>query len=604
MNWITIVFSAISGICLALAGVHLFTWIRSRDSWGSFYFSLSAVAAAACAQIELAMMQTENPESYGELLRWLHLPAGVIIISVVWFIYWYLHVKKAWLAWVICCMRVFAVAMNFVLTPNLNFREITGLRYGSFLGEAVSIPIGTASPWSFLNPINSCLFLIFVLYSSITAWKRGEHRRSFSMGGVASAAIILGIVFSALMVREILPIPLISILFLLIVLVMAYELGRDLSIATQTSRELQRSEQRIRLATKAANLGVWEWDIMRDTFWINEPSRSLPGVDESEHITFNRFLQSVHPDDREATRLAFYRTLESGGDFEWEYRLLTPDGATRLISALGQVERSEKRKPLRSIGILRDVTELKKAENEKAQLLNELAHLSRVTTMNELSTSLAHEINQPLGAILNNATAAQTLNSKTKAGRGEFEEILSDIIEDTRRMGEIIRKIRGMVKKEETKFEQLNLNILIERVVDLYRNMLNMDKTSISLDLQPDLAPVRGDGTRLQQVIMNLISNATEALRESPTRTIKIRTIMQSPDMIIVSISDSGTGIEMPDTGKVFESFYTTKKGGLGLGLRICRSIIQEHGGRIWAENNPRSGATFSFSLKAYRGEF
>ena len=115
---------------------------------------------------------------------------------------------------------------------------------------------------------------------------------------------------------------------------------------------------------------------------------------------------------------------------------------------------------------------------------------------------------------------------------------------------------------------------------------------------------VPAQGTRLQQVIMNLISNATEAMRESPTRTIKIRAIMQSPDMIIVSISDSGTGIEMPDTGKMFESFYTTKKGGLGLGLRICRSIIQEHGGRIWAENNPRSGATFSFSLKAYRGEF
>jgi two-component system sensor kinase FixL len=234
---------------------------------------------------------------------------------------------------------------------------------------------------------------------------------------------------------------------------------------------------------------------------------------------------------------------------------------------------------------------------------NELAHLSRAMTTSKLSGSLAHEINQPLGAILNNASTAQIISAKADGENTELEEILEDIIADAWRAGQVIRKIRGIVKKEEAKFEQRNLNVLIGEVIELYQNTLNIEKISVLLDLQPDLVPIRGDRVRLQQVLMNLVTNALEVMRKRSSKTLKIRSAMQSPDMIIVSVSDSGTGIDDAKKDKMFEPFFTTKKDGLGMGLRICQSIIEEHGGRIWVENNPDAGATFSFSLKADQGD-
>ena len=159
-----------------------------------------------------------------------------------------------------------------------------------------------------------------------------------------------------------------------------------------------------------------------------------------------------------------------------------------------------------------------------------------------------------------------------------------------------------MVKKEPAKFEPLNLNVLIGEVVDLYRNVFSIEKITIFLDLQPDLAPIGGDRVQLQQVLMNLINNAGEAMRENSSKTLRIRSTMQSPDIVTVSVSDSGRGVDETKKDKFFEPFFTTKEEGLGMGLRICRSIIEEHGGRIWMANNPDAGATFSFSLKVYGG--
>jgi two-component system cell cycle sensor histidine kinase/response regulator CckA len=253
----------------------------------------------------------------------------------------------------------------------------------------------------------------------------------------------------------------------------------------------------------------------------------------------------------------------------------------------------------RIVAFYRDVTERKQAENDKARLRLELAHLARVMTMNELSGSLAHEINQPLGAILNNASAAKLLLSQVKDKPGDLNEIIEDIINDTKRAGDVVRKIRGMVKKGEMEFEQVQMNALIEEVVALFRNAMSIDKVSLNLELTSDLAKVRGDRVHLQQVLLNLITNALEAMKGMPTKILTIRSELRAPDMVIVSVSDSGPGIKAAIKDIVFKPFFTTKKDGLGFGLAICRSIIEEHGGKIWIENNPDKGAKVAFSLKA-----
>jgi two-component system sensor kinase FixL len=257
----------------------------------------------------------------------------------------------------------------------------------------------------------------------------------------------------------------------------------------------------------------------------------------------------------------------------------------------------------RLTGIVSDISERKQAETEMAQLRIELAHLGRVSMMNEISSALAHEINQPLGAILNNASAARLLMSRDKHSPAEIIEILDDIIGDTRRAGDVVRKIRGIVKGSDAHMEQLNINSLIMDTVEMVRTSISMARITLRVDLQPEIKSVTGDHVRLQQVILNLINNAMEAMAESPSRELTIRSNMAAPDTVTISVIDSGAGFDNKAAEKLFKPFYTTKKDGLGMGLRICRSIIEEHGGQIRAENNAAGGATLSFSLRAWTGD-
>jgi PAS domain S-box-containing protein len=329
---------------------------------------------------------------------------------------------------------------------------------------------------------------------------------------------------------------------------------------------------------------------------LNPVAEKILGYTRDE-LMARPFFDFIHPDDLQRTQevVSVQRLQHKVIHFENRYRC--KDGTYTWLDwssvPVGKM----------IYAAARDITDRKESEIERIQLRNELAHVQRVSTMGLLSSALAHELNQPLGAILNNASTAQILISKAKGGGTVFGDILSDIITDTMRAGEVIRKIRAIVKKEQTRFEQWDLNLLIEEVVELYRNVFNIEKISIVLDLQKDVVPIRADRVQLQQVLMNLINNANEAMRKSSSKKITIRSTMQSPDMIIVSISDSGTGIDEAKKDKLFEPFFTTKKDGLGIGLRICRSIIEEHGGRIWVENNPDAGATISFSLKVKGGK-
>jgi PAS domain S-box-containing protein len=246
----------------------------------------------------------------------------------------------------------------------------------------------------------------------------------------------------------------------------------------------------------------------------------------------------------------------------------------------------------------RDITREKQGESERIELRHELAHLARVMTMNELSTSLAHEINQPLGAILNNAQAVKSLLAKAGEGPGEVGEIVDDIIQDVQRAGDVVRKIRGIVKKSDAKFEPLSVNALIEEVLRLISNSLAMNNVTLRLDLGAGLPDVRGDRVRLQQILLNLMTNAIEAMKEASPRVMEVRSAAAA-DAVVVSVGDTGTGLDQAGLDNVFKPFFTTKKDGLGMGLTICQSIIEEHGGRIWAENKAAGGATFHFALKA-----
>jgi len=600
MSWTTIIWSMSAAVCLTLAALHFIVWSRMRDSWGYLLFAVAAVSAAVIAMLELNLIHAKTPEAYGELLRWMHVPAGILMVALVWFIHFYLQAGRRWLVWTITGLRMLILLPNFLYYPNATFAEITGLRSEVFLGEIFTVPIGVENPWRILIHVSMLLLLLFVLDTAITAWKQGHRRRALVLGGMTIFAILLGAIFSGLMVRGILPGAFISFIFMLIVLVMAFELSMDLIRSRELARDLRESQQRMNLAASAANLGLWEWDVVRDAIWITEAGRDRLGISKSEHLSFENYLQLIHPGDREVIRFAVSRTLQGSGDLQVEYRMTGPDGTTRWIAAHGQVERAISGKPLQLRGVSMDITERKQAEDELQEHRNELAHISRVSALGQLSSSLAHEINQPLGAILRNAEAAELFLKQTPPDLEEVQEILTDIRNDEQRAVSVIERMRLLLKRRESQLEALAVNQLISEVAKLLNTEIQMHHASLRIDIADGLPDVYGDRVHLQQVILNLLLNSLDALngKSEKQRQIVIRVSQTTDGMVEFAVVDRGTGVAPEQLPHLFEPFYTTKENGMGTGLAISKTIIEMHGGKILATNNPDGGTSVRFTVK------
>src|SRR6266480_4644269 len=363
---------------------------------------------------------------------------------------------------------------------------------------------------------------------------------------------------------------------------------------------LRESKEHIDLATKAAGLVVWTWDIPRDEFWVSSKDRALFGFSQTEKLTAERIRSVVHPEDRQLLRQQSEDALRTGREIENQYRVLLPDGRVRWVMRLGRVEFDADGKPLRERGILMDISERKQAELEAARQRHDLAHLARVTTLGELSSSLAHELTHPITAILSNAQAAQRFLANDDVDLNELREILNDIVAEDQRAGEVIHRLRSLLKKGEPQkhCDDVDMNEVARNVLKLMRNDLINQNVTVDTDLAQNLPAVTGDRVQLQQVLLNLALNGCEAMGDynSSERRLLIASQWEN-GAVQVSVADCGSGIPEEKMQQVFERFFTTKKEGMGLGLSVCRTIIDAHRGKIWATNNTGCGATFHFSL-------
>jgi signal transduction histidine kinase len=253
--------------------------------------------------------------------------------------------------------------------------------------------------------------------------------------------------------------------------------------------------------------------------------------------------------------------------------------------------------------IFANILSRRQSEMEAQRLRQDLSHVGRVSTLGELTASLAHELNQPLTAILSNAEAAQDALDSSEVNLEEIREILADIVEDDKRAGEVIRRLRGLLKKDSLEFAALDVNEMVGEMASLVSGDAVMRNVSVRLDLAPGLPPVWGARVQLQQVVLNLVLNGLDAIRESPTgeRTLVLRTARAGDGAVEVAVQDSGIGIDEAELDHMFQAFYTTKPEGLGMGLAIARSIVEAHAGRLTARNNPEGGATLSFELPVDR---
>jgi PAS domain S-box-containing protein len=311
----------------------------------------------------------------------------------------------------------------------------------------------------------------------------------------------------------------------------------------------------------------------------------------------------------EAARAPILKHIEAIGPSTrgdtYEHQVVRPDGSFGWQQWTDHALRNANGSVVEFQGIGRDITDLKIADMEVEQRRKEVTHLTRVAILGELSGSLAHELNQPLTAILSNAQAAQRLLARAPLDPAVVGEILEDIVTDDLRAGEVITRLRALLKKGEASFQPLDLNDVATEVLALARSELIERHVTVSTRLAPVLPSVLGDRVQLQQVMLNLVLNACEAMGStSPVqRRLTVSTAADDNGLLLTSIADRGSGIPPDATDLLFEPFFTTKPQGLGLGLSICRSIIAAHGGRLWADRNSDGGATFTFALPVQNGE-
>jgi PAS domain S-box-containing protein len=367
---------------------------------------------------------------------------------------------------------------------------------------------------------------------------------------------------------------------------------------------LRESEERMRLAADAANLGIWECDLSKDEIWATNARRALLGWPASGKITLEDFISTVHPDDHNRIRQAIDDAIHKGRDFDSEYRLVLPDGIVRWMAARGSVHFDAHGNPARLLGISIDITARKQAELEAKQRRDELSHLSRVALVGELSTSIAHELNQPLAGILTNAGAGECIIDQGDVDLKEIRQLLADISVDASRASDVVRGIRGMIKKEQVTRRRIDLNDVVTNVVHIIGSDALLHGCELKTSLEAALPTVEVDPVQIEQVLINLIVNAFDAMRDTPVskRRVEIMTQRSGDGAVCISVRDYGLGISEEMRSRIFEQFFTTKPEGLGMGLAIVRSIIEDHAGTIEAENAEGEGARFHFTLPTSAG--
>jgi signal transduction histidine kinase len=379
-----------------------------------------------------------------------------------------------------------------------------------------------------------------------------------------------------------------------------------ISIDRQRQQEILRErDARINLAAESADLAFWILYPEQNTAWMSEKGRKIYGFDSKLPLTCDLILSRIHPDERAAVKTAYDRSCALYGTFESEHRLLLPYGKTRWVIMRGRCLKDEEGNLLETIGVTLDVSAQKQADLQLQVQREEMAHRNRVSLMGEMTASFAHELNQPLTAIANNASAARRFLQRGNIDPVLLQQLLQDMVADSQRAGEVIRGIRSLVRKETSVHTPLNLNSVITETVRLVSSDVLNRESVVTTEMDPQLPQVNAALVQIQQVLLNLIINSLDAVESlpPPERRIIVRTRSDKGDVAEISVRDFGVGLPKDRPDKVFDHFFSTKQKGMGMGLAIVRSIIEAHGGTITAENAPDRGARMVVRLPAAPGQ-
>jgi signal transduction histidine kinase len=383
---------------------------------------------------------------------------------------------------------------------------------------------------------------------------------------------------------------------LLAILLIVLTFGR---YRKEAATEVASKEAYLAEAQRLSHTGSFGWSAASGFVWSDETFRIFE-LDRATAPTVEAIIQRTHPEDRERVRQFIERASRGGGDWDVEHRLLMPDGTVKSLHVVVHAVRHEAG-VLSFVGAVMDVTAAKRAEEAVQAAQAELAHVARMTTLGELTAWIAHEVNQPLAGIVTNGTACLQWLGQENPPLDEARSSVEDMISDAQRAGDVILEIRALSRKTAPKRAPLEINELIHGVVRLVTREAQAHGAAVRLDLAPTLPAVVGDRVQLQQVVINLVINAIQAMASvtARPRELSIRSQQNEAGHVLIEVADSGHGIGADNADQLFKAFFTTKPAGMGMGLSICRSIIEAHGGNVWASDNTPSGAVFHFTLPA-----
>jgi PAS domain S-box-containing protein len=385
-------------------------------------------------------------------------------------------------------------------------------------------------------------------------------------------------------------------------------MGTNVDVTDRKRAEdtLRRGEAWLAQAQRLSHTGTWVLDgtTRRFLYWSDESYR-IWGFDPLQGLPSRDDMWGrIHPDDQERLWKEVQDALREQRDFFEEFRILLPDGTVKYLEANTHHEFSPLGALLEVVCTNVDVTERKRAQDEREQLRQleaDLAHINRVSTMGELAASLSHEILHPIATARNNARAGMRFLEMNPPNLDEAREALGCVVRDADRAKDIVGRIRNQIKRAPPRKMRFGFNEAVNEVIVMVQSAIAKNGISFSTRLMDGLVPVQGDRVQLQQVLVNLILNAVEAMSsiEDGTRELSIRTEQSQTGGILVAVHDSGPGVDPVNLERVFEPFYTTKTSGIGMGLSICQTIINGHGGRLWMSANEPRGAVFQFTLPA-----
>jgi PAS domain S-box-containing protein len=382
------------------------------------------------------------------------------------------------------------------------------------------------------------------------------------------------------------------------------ELQVEIGERQRAEEALRRSEAYLSEAQRLSQTGSFGWDVSGEKMYWSQETFRIFEYDPPTEPTLHLVLQRTHPEDRALVRQVMDCVLLDRKDFDFEHRLLMHDDSVKYVRVVGHLSKEDESGNFEFLGAVTDITERKRAEERVRKSHEQLAHVTRVTALGELAASIAHEVNQPLTAIINNANACLALLPSDTDELDEVCKALSDIVNDADRASAVLARVRGLVKKSPLKKARLHLRDVVSAVLVLVRPEAATRRVTMQAQIPEDLPFTIGDGIRLQQVLLNLVMNGMDAMNsvEEQKRLLLIsgrRDVYDDWPAATISVQDFGTGLKAEEMERLFDAFYTTKPQGMGMGLAISRSIVEEHGGRLWVEPNNGPGATFLFTLPA-----